>query len=453
MIAPYAFKVLAHIDSNNGQKRSQIAVIPYTADKGMDMAAWAVLPCALEEPPRFQGGPSELRGVTRTVERVVEMDALGILALGNTEVQARLFLQLLKGSLPILHLVHPFTSALLRRSMAGGSMSTLLTASGLESLRKAAAPLAALYYGIYSSETGARVGPADAKAAKPHPAWSDLGKRLAAHVSLAKVDEDTIKKVLAATGGSIDKTATPLQIRAKREAVPKEMRSLAAPDINETDIISDISLADDATKEIAVPDAAAAKSRVKRFDLSKVMPTKQQGMLGMVGGALGLGKKTVDVSDDEIMEMITGSFAAVQGAQAMLDSGDLEYMELADSFFAGAKASFTSGVEEAALPEFKKVVIDSFVSAVQSTHAKHEAREKLREERARAEEDARKAAAEAAAEQAKRGAAIIAQWRALPPESRAGDALTERLTAASLTLTDVQQELNDDEVETLGIDQ
>ena len=49
----------------------------------------------------------ELRSVRRTLERIVEMDALGVLGLGNADVQARQFLALISKSVNLINLVHP----------------------------------------------------------------------------------------------------------------------------------------------------------------------------------------------------------------------------------------------------------------------------------------------------------------------------------------------------------
>ena len=66
---------------------------------------------------------------------------------------------------------------------------------------------------MYGAETGSRTGPADMKAAKAH---MDLGRKLAPYASLAAVDEETIKRVLSATGGVIDRSSTPEQIRTSK---------------------------------------------------------------------------------------------------------------------------------------------------------------------------------------------------------------------------------------------
>ena len=82
----------------------------------------------------------------RTVQRT-----MGIL-MGNTETQAKMFLVLLRHCLHILHLVHPFTGTAARRTLSRSGMKGLLTFAGLDAPRKAASPIAALYFEIYSGE-------------------------------------------------------------------------------------------------------------------------------------------------------------------------------------------------------------------------------------------------------------------------------------------------------------
>ena len=94
-------------------------------------------------------------------------------------------------------------------------------------MRRSAAPISVLYQGMYAPEAGARIEPADVNAAKAHVAWHDLGKKLSSYASLSKVDDEIIKRIQrirSSSGGAIDRTSTPKQIRRKREMIKRKAR-------------------------------------------------------------------------------------------------------------------------------------------------------------------------------------------------------------------------------------
>ena len=159
--------------------RKQARVAYLVASEGARKGPWKVLPGALEETPRYQGGPAELQTVQRkdgllqtpappsgglrpddapavfsslTLDRLLELERQ-YRSPGQAlpQLGAEQHSDLASGS--------PFTEVLVRRSFSKSGMQGVLTAAGPGALRKAAAPILALYFGIYSGEVGARIGP------------------------------------------------------------------------------------------------------------------------------------------------------------------------------------------------------------------------------------------------------------------------------------------------------